>query len=460
MDDEVERSFSSKEISTDAGIPLTGHSGRRVMLFILAAALLTAAHIVLAMAWPRLAQIILSPPEPTSSLPTPVKLNPNINLALYVGNLFLLGSVLLSRRALRFRNLLAYAVGYAVIVWLLWPLIWVMTENLLLLVLAVLVYGSLLHYPHLLGYLYLFLVCQRFLPAYLYPSFILTSLLYTTILPFVRAWRRERQRFIPLCHLAGLILLTVLLIPIVFFCTQSSPQDIHQRLEEAEVLSALGISLKTSALATLMVLLLGVPFAYAMVRRSFPARGLIDTLIDLPIVIPPPIVGITLLAFLGPKSPLGAFFEQRFGVSFFDSQWGIILAQIFVGSPYLIRASMVAFAAVDVRFENVARTLGASSLSAFIRITLPMSLRGILIGVILTWFRAMAEFGALRIMANRPRTIPILAYERFIDFRQMESQSVGVLILLMCLCVIVGMWIIRLMPNILGKSIGVSDAAR
>ncbi|MHC4442407.1 MAG: ABC transporter permease [Planctomycetota bacterium] len=423
---------------------LSKRSARQVIvLLLLGAVLLAAAHVALAFIWPG-----------------PEKLNSNINIALYVGNLFVLGCVLLGWRRLGVRNVVAYVIGYAAIVWLLWPLIWVMTENLLLLVLAVLVYGSLLRYPYWLGYLYLFLVCQRFLPAYLYPSFLLTSLLYTTLLPFIRSWRRQGQRFIPLCHLAGLILLTVLLIPIMFFCTQSSAQDIHQRLQEADVLSALTTSLKTSAAATLIVLLLGVPFAYAMVRKSFPARGLIDTLIDLPIVVPPPIVGITLLAFLGPKSPLGVFFEETLGISFFDSQWGIVIAQIFVGSPYLIRASMVSFAAVDVRFENVACTLGASNFSSFMRITLPMSLRGILIGVILTWFRAMAEFGALRIMANRPRTIPILAYERFIEFRQIESQSVGVLILLLCLCVIVGMWIIRLMPNILGKSIGVSDAAR
>ena len=88
-----------------------------------------------------------------------------------------------------------------------------------------------------------------------------------------------------------------------------------------------------------------------------------------------------------------------------------------------------------------------------------MSLRGILIGVILTWFRAMAEFGSLRIMANRPLTIPILTYERFIGFSESEAQSVAVLILLLCLGVIVGMWIIRSMPSLMGRSIGASDAA-
>jgi len=429
---------------------------RKAILFMVCVAvLLGLLHLLLAAAWPSLTQAYQLPGEGTSE-----KLNRNINLALYVANLFCLAGLLFRVRCLRFSRLAAFAIGYAAIVWLLWPLIRIMPENLLMLILAVLVYGSLLHRPFLLGYLYLYLFCQRFLGAYLYPSFLLTSLFYTTLPPFIHGWRRRREWFVPICHLAGLILLTALLIPIVFFCTQSSPQDIHQRLQEAEVLSALGVSLRTSATATLVVFLFGVPFAYAMVRRKFPARGLIDTLIDLPIVVPPPIVGITLMAFLGPKSPLGAYLDAQFGIHFFDSQWGIIAAQAFVGSPYLIRASMVAFAAVDVRYEHVARTLGASNFSAFHRLTLPMSLRGILIGVILTWFRAMAEFGAINIVAYHPRTIPVLTYERFIEFRLMESQSVGILVLLLCLCVIIGMWIIRSMPGILGRSIGVSDAAR
>lgn len=432
--------------SFGAEAPLTGGAIVRGLLLVLIAGLaLAGGHLGLAKAWPSL---------------TGLMLKPAVNLALYVANLFLVSSLLLGVRPLRPRALAGHAVGYAAMIWLLWPLLRVMDENFLLLVLVILVYGGLVRRPHLLGYLFIYLVCLRFLPAYLYPAFLLVSLLYMTVPPFARAAVQDRERFVPLCHLAGLILLAALLMPIVYFCTQSTPQDIDQRFREPEVIAALGVSLKTSALATLIVLVLGVPLAYAVVRRPFPGRGLIDTLIDLPIVVPAPIAGITLLAFLGPKSPLGEFLDARLGIRFFDSEWGIIAAQVFVASPFLIRASMVAFAAVDVRYENVARTLGASTMSAFLRITLPMSMRGILIGVILTWFRAMAEFGALNIMANRPRTIPILAYERFVEFQQTEAQSVGVMVLLMSLGVVVGMWIIRAMPRILGRSIGASDATR
>lgn len=415
----------------------------------IAAVALAGGHILLGLAWPYLVQ------DPIAA----GGLRWSLNLALYMSHLFILGSILLVQRGAGPLRFMGYGIGYALVIALLWPLVWVMTENLLLVVLAAMLYGALLHRPWFLGYLYLFLFCQRFLPAYLYPSFLLAALLYTTLGPFLRAWRDQKERFLPLCHLGGLLLLTGLLLPIVYFCTQSSAQDIQQRIQETEVRSALGTSFMTSATATLVVLILGVPMAYAMVRRSFPGRGLIDTLIDLPIVVPPPIVGIALLAFVGPKAPFGAFMERVFNVQFFDSFYGIVLAQAFVGSPYLIRASMVAFSAVDERYENVSRTLGSSSFSAFARVTMPLSLRGILIGVILTWFRAMAEFGALRIMANHPKTIPILTYDIFNDFRHSESQSVGVLILVLCIGVIIGMWIIRSMPNLLGRSIGALNAA-
>ncbi len=420
---------------------------RRAVGMLIAALALAALHVGLHFVWPRLV-----------SGAAPLK--PQLNVAVYVTNLFVLGSIVFGPRRITVLLVCAYAAGYAAVVWTLWPLVWLYPENLLLLVLALLVYGGMLRHPPLLGYLYLFLLCQRFVPAYLYPAFLLGALLYTTLGPFARALRQQREWFMSLCHVAGLILLTALLLPIIYFCTQSSAQDIHQRLGEADVLSALSTSLQTSALAGLIVLVLGVPMAYAMVRRNFPGRGLIDTLIDLPIVVPAPIAGLALLAFLGPKSPLGAFLDQHDGPRFFDSFFGIVVAQVFVGSPYLIRASMVAFAAVDERYENVGRTLGASSVSSFFRITLPLSLRGILIGLILTWFRAMAEFGSLHVMANNPKTIPILTYDRFRSYGEDESSSVAVLILLLCLGVIAGMWIIRSMPNILGRSIGASDAAR
>ena len=418
-----------------------------------AAVVLLVLHIVLAVVWPYFLRI----GEGTDG-PAPPPLRATAHVALYIANLFVVASIVFGRRGLSVLRVGLYVLGYLIVVGLLWPLILRLPQNILLLVLALLMYGGMLHHPWTLGYLFLFLLCQRFFSGYLYPAFLLSSLLYTTLGPSTRAVINRRERFIPLCHVAGLILLMGLLLPIIYFCTQSTSQEITQRLRETEVLAALGTSLRTSALASFVVLLLGVPMAYAMVRRSFPGRGLIDTLIDLPIVVPPPIAGIALLAFFGPKAPMGKFMAY-FNVSFFDSVWGIVAAQIFVGSPYLIRASMVAFSSVDERYENVARTLGSSNISVFARITLPLSLRGILIGVILTWFRAMAEFGSLRILANNPKTIPILTWDKFNDFSVTESESVSVVILLLCLGVIIGMWIIRSMPNILGKSIGAADAA-
>jgi molybdate/tungstate transport system permease protein len=423
-----------------AGSSLTGPVGRRLAFAIAA---LCAAHLATAWLWPVL---------------TGTAANPVLHLAWFVADLFAASSILLIHAALGPARLAAYAAGYAAVVWLLWPLVSLMQENLLLLVMAVMLYGGLARHPRLLGYLYIFLIAQRFLPAYLYPAFLLGSLLYTTIPPFVGLWR-QRDRLLPLFHAAGLLFLMALLLPVIMYVSQSSPQSLRQRLTEAQVISALTVSLRTSLTTTCIVLLLGVPLAYVMVRTTFPGRRLLDTLIDLPIVVPPPIAGLTLLAFVGPKSPLGEFLDARGGLQFFDREPGIVLAQLFVSSPFLIRASMVAFSAVDVRLENVARTLGASSLSAFARVTLPLAWRGILIGVVLTWFRAMAEFGSLKIMANRPLTMPILAYERFIEYGQIEARSIGALILVMCLCVAAGMWFLRILPGAVREQRGAADAA-
>ncbi len=405
---------------------------------LIVAGVLALVHVALALVWPRL---------------TDSPVNPVLHLAWFVADLFVVGSILLISPAAR--TWPAYAAGYAAIVWLLWPMIRLMPENLVLLVLALMVYGGLARHPWLSGYLLLFLVAQRFAPAYLFPAFLLGALLYTTLPPFVTLWR-GKQRMLPLMQLAGLALLLALLLPVLFYVSQTSSQTLQQRLREPEVAMALQVTLRTSLVATLVVLLLGVPLAYCLVRVSFPARGLIHTLVDLPVVVPPPVAGLLLLAFVGPKAPAGEFLEQR-GLRCFDAEWGIILAQIFVSSPFLIRASMVAFAAIDPRLEKVARTLGAGNGSTFVRVTLPLAWRGILIGAGLTWFRAMAEFGSLKILANRPRTMPILAYENFLEFGQAEARSIAALILIMCLGVMVGMWLLRAMPGLVRA--GGGDAA-
>lgn len=418
---------------------------RAVRRAVPAVLLIVGAHAVLPAAWPAL---------------TGERLGRNLNLAWLTANLFLAATIALRAPPPTRRAWLAAGLGYALMLALLWNLIRVMTQNLLLLVLFTLLYGGLLRHPFLLGYLYLFLICQRFLPAYLYPAFLLTAMLYTTLPPFLNAWRRQRQWFLPACHFAGLALLTGLLLPVVFYVLDGSVQDLHRELREPEVLAALAVSFRTSALATLVILLFGLPLAYSLVRVPFPGRALVDTIVDLPIVVPAPIAGLTLLSFAGPRSPLGAWLEGRWGARLFDSEGGIILAQAFVSSPFLIRAAMIAFAAVDVRFENVARTLGARPAGAFFRVTLPLALPGLLIGTMLAWFRAVGEFGALRIMANRPRTMPILAFERFSEYNQTEAHSIGVLVLLMCLGVIAGMWIVRSIPALVRRSMGAMDAAR
>ena len=226
--------------------------------------------------------------------------------------------------------------------------------------------------------------------------------------------------------------------------------------------AALAVSLGTSAIAMVVVTLFGVPLAYALSRSTFRGTALLRTAVDLPIVIPPPVVGIALLIFAGPRTALGGVLESGFhmilspGSSLGQALGGdrcynafpIVLAQVFVSWPFLVRSSLVAFQDVDTRFERVARTLGASSLETFRRVTLPLAMRGIAVGMILCWLRGMAEFGSLTVLASFPKTAPLLTMDKFTVLGGLsEAQPVAVLLVVLSLAVFLVMWLVRAMPS-------------
>ena len=168
-----ETSASSGSGVADEGCPRSNWIAlprQRIVLMLTGAVILVLAHVVIGLLWAWITG-------------TDVSLKPQINLALYVANLFVLATILLTHRPLNLPRVAAYAVGYAVVVWLLWSIVCRTPEDALLLALSLMVYGSLLGHPWLLGYLYLFLLSQRFMPAYLYPAFLISSLFYTTLPP-------------------------------------------------------------------------------------------------------------------------------------------------------------------------------------------------------------------------------------------------------------------------------------
>jgi molybdate transport system permease protein len=184
-------------------------------------------------------------------------------------------------------------------------------------------------------------------------------------------------------------------------------------LPTADELEIVGFSLATAAAATLLILPLGVGAALALARYRGPGKGALETLLSLPLVLPPTAVGLVLLETLGRRSPLGGFLA-RHGIELVFTWKAVVLAMAVMSFPLLVRSARTAFEEVDPRLVGLARTLGCGPLAAFRRVTLPLAWRGVLAGVVLAFSRALGEFGAtVMIAGNIPGRTQTLALAIF-----------------------------------------------
>ncbi len=178
---------------------------------------------------------------------------------------------------------------------------------------------------------------------------------------------------------------------------------------------ALWLSLQVATWATLACLLLGTGVGYALARWRFPGRDLIDTLLTLPMVMPPTVLGYYLLVLLGRKGWLGGWLHAAFGVQLIFTLTGAVIAATVVAFPLVFKPARAAFEAVDPQLQDAARVLGISEAGVFWRVTLPLAWRGILAGVLLGFARALGEFGATLMVAGsipgRTQTLSIAVYE-------------------------------------------------
>ena len=174
------------------------------------------------------------------------------------------------------------------------------------------------------------------------------------------------------------------------------------------------LSLKVALLSIVLSLPCGLAVAYLLARRTFPGKSLFDAFVHLPLVLPPVIIGFALLYLFGRKGPLGAFFEQWFGLVFAFKWTGAALASAIMGFPLMVRAMRLSISAIDVRLETAARTLGAGRWRVFATITLPLAMPGIITGAVLSFARSLGEFGAtITFVSNIPGetdTLPIAIY--------------------------------------------------
>jgi molybdate transport system permease protein len=176
------------------------------------------------------------------------------------------------------------------------------------------------------------------------------------------------------------------------------------------VLDAMRLSAITSTVSLIVAVALGTPLAYLLARRNFPGKVLVDLLVDLPIVLPPTVAGVALLVAFGRRGVLGEGLSNA-GIELAFTTTAVVLAQLFVSAPFYVRTVKAGFEAVDTQYEGVAATLGASPLSIFWRIVLPLSWPSVVAGAILCWARGLSELGATLIFAGnfqgRTQTMPL-----------------------------------------------------
>lgn len=182
----------------------------------------------------------------------------------------------------------------------------------------------------------------------------------------------------------------------------------------SEDLVAVALSLKVAGVAMLASLPLAIAVAWVLARRQFPGKMLLDGVVHLPLVLPPIVTGYVLLLAFGRNGPLGAFFADKLGLVFSFRWTGAALAAAVMGFPLMVRAIRLAMEAVDHRTEEAAATLGASPFWVFVTITLPLAMQGVIAGALLSFAKALGEFGAtITFVSNIPgetQTIPSAIY--------------------------------------------------
>jgi molybdate transport system permease protein len=212
------------------------------------------------------------------------------------------------------------------------------------------------------------------------------------------------------------VALVFLTLPVLAIFLDSPPGELIASLGEEGALDALWLSLQTSATALALIVLVGTPAAYLLASRRFRGRALVVTLIELPLVLPPAVAGIALLAAVGPSGILGSTVEDA-GLRLTFETAGVVVALTFVASPYYVRQAQSAFAALDPRWLEASRTLGVSEARTFARVAIPAAGGGLLTGGALAFGRALGEFGATLMFAGSlagvTQTAPLAIYERF-----------------------------------------------
>lgn len=216
--------------------------------------------------------------------------------------------------------------------------------------------------------------------------------------------------------IASLPMLGFLLLPLLALLLRIPLGQLLANLTNREVAQAISLSVVTTVLTMLLALLFGTPLAYLLARRRFRGRTALDTLLDLPMVLPPSVAGIALLMAFGRRGLLGQHLSA-WGVELAFTSAAVVLAQLFVAAPFYIKAAAAGFAGIDRELEQAAALDGASKPQVFRYVTAPLAWPALFGGAVMTWARALGEFGATIIFAGnfvgRTQTMPLAIYQGF-----------------------------------------------
>lgn len=258
-----------------------------------------------------------------------------------------------------------------------------------------------------------------------------------------RSRRRNRSRpsgvAVALAGLGGLFLL----LPLLGLAWRAPWSGLWEDLTSPEARTALWLSLVCSLWATALALTLGLPLAWVLARVDFPGRRLVRALALVPLVLPPVVAGVALLLAFGRRGLIGQYLYDWLGVQFPFTTAGAAVAEAFVALPFVVITAEVAFRAVDRRYEDVARTLGAGRTRVFRRVTLPLTWPALAAGAVLAWARALGEFGATITFAgnapDRTTTIPIQVYVLLESGRLDAAIVLSLVLLAVCVAVLATM---------------------
>jgi len=238
--------------------------------------------------------------------------------------------------------------------------------------------------------------------------------------------------------ISGMLILMFILGPLINTFNWIQKDLMIEALHDDKIIKSILLSMKCATYSMLLAFVLGVSFAYYIERHEFYGKRFLESIIDIPMVMPHTVVGIALLTVLSRRSALGKFMMAH-NIDILGTEIAIVIAMLFVSLPLMFNSAKEAFKWIPVRMENVSRSLGASHFKTFFTITFRLAWRDLLSGMIITWARSISEFGAVIILAYHPMIAPTLIYERFSTYGIIYAIPVTAILMMIAMVLFIAL---------------------